>query len=70
MLTSFPSHDFIIDYDEAKTLDLNVELLSEEKEEMIWRLYQLYQKQLDDVVLIIESAKYRRLERRPKVTIW
>lgn len=69
-LTTFPSHDFIIDYDEAKKLGLNVELMPEDEEKLIWKLYKCYREQLDDVVLIIESRKHRRVEKRPKVTIW
>jgi hypothetical protein len=70
-LTSYPSHDFIIDGSEARNvLGLNVEELSEEDWSLVWPLYKEYRKRIDEVGLIIETTK-RSLEiKRPKLTLW
>lgn len=69
-LISYPAHDFVIDYEEAKRLGLNVELLDEEEEKVLWNLYQEYMRKLNTTVLIVESSKYSRSITRPKFTIW
>jgi len=69
-LLSYPSHDFVIDFKEAKSIGLNVELLPPEDEDIVWKLMQEYRKVLDDVVLIVETRDYSREEKRPKVTLW
>lgn len=69
-LVSYPSHDFVIDYDEAKKIGLNVELLDSRSEPLILKLYENYKGQLNDSVLIVESTESRREIKRPKKTIW
>jgi hypothetical protein len=70
-LTSYPSHDFIIDTNEAKNvLGLNVEELSEEDWKLIWLLYKEYKKKIDEVGLIIETTKGSLEIKRPKLALW
>lgn len=69
-LLKYPSHDFVITYEEAKRVGLNIDLLPGSEEEKVWSLYQEYQKRLNDVVLIVETKDYSREIRKPKVTIW
>jgi sulfur relay (sulfurtransferase) DsrC/TusE family protein len=72
-LTSYPSHDFVIDIDEARdVIGLNVEELSEEHWKLVWSVYREYIKRLDDVGLIIETTKKSlEIERpKPRPTLW
>jgi len=69
-LTEYPSHDFVIDIDEAKALGLNVEELSINDWVIIYSLYREYKKKLDGVALIIETTKDIREVKRPKLTLW
>ncbi|RLE63475.1 MAG: hypothetical protein DRJ47_09410 [Thermoprotei archaeon] len=69
-LLAYPSHDFVINFKEAKELGLNIDLLPSDQEDIIWQLYQEYKESLNDVVLIVETKDFSREVRRPKVTIW
>jgi len=69
-LLSYPSHDFVIGFEEARDMGLNIELLKPDEEDLVWRLYREYGRSLDDVVLIVETKEYSREVKRPKVTIW
>jgi len=69
-LLSYPSHDFVIDYNEAKEIGLNVELLSGEDKDKILELYMQYRGRLNNIVLIIESSVTKREIKREKITIW
>jgi hypothetical protein len=70
-LTSYPSHGFVIDSEEAKDiLGLNVEELSEEDWRAIWSLYKEYRKKTDEIGLIVETTKDSVEIKRPKPTLW
>jgi len=69
-LTGYPSHGFVIDINEAKSLGLNVEELSAEDWKLLWALYKEYKEELDDIGMIVETTKGRREIKRPKPTIW
>ena len=61
---------FVISFEEAKNLGLNVNLLPLDEENVVYRLYQGYKESLNDVVLIIETKDYSKEVKRPRVTIW
>jgi len=69
-LTSYPSHDFCIHFDEAKDVGLNVEELNGKDWIIVYDLHREYEKELDEVVGIIETVKGKNRVRRPKLTIW
>jgi len=39
ILMSYPVHDFVIDYEEAKKIGLNVNLVENELEKLLWTIY-------------------------------
>ena len=61
----YSSHSFVIDYDEASKLGLNVEKMSDELLDSVWKLYRLYQAELEtikrreEVQVIVETEKGR-----------
>ena len=40
-LLSYPAHDFVINFDEAKRIGLNVDFLPAEITDLVWRLYRV-----------------------------
>jgi len=61
--SGYKSHGFVIDFDEAANLGLNVEKMSGELLETVWKLYKIYQEELrslrkrGEIQVIVETEK-------------
>jgi len=69
-LMSYPVHDFVIDYEEAKKIGLNVELVGDTVEQRLWDIYYLAKKMLKEKQVIIRSPVYEEFIPKPRISVW
>ena len=69
-MSEHPSHDFVIDINEARKLGLNVEELKDDDWKLTYSFYTECRKRLDDVAFVAETIKTTREVKRPKPAIW
>ena len=69
-LMSYPVHDFVIDYEEARNIGLNVELVDSKLEPLLWDIYRLAKNMLKEKQVIIRSPTYEASIPKPRISIW